>query len=294
MSKVKRSKKKLSKHVHAAAGQPAAKKKTAKPRSTVHASAVRPDTPASELFARGRIDDTALPPIPQTGSWRFVPVSARLWFKHYDVCIALLMLPLLIMVLGSVLANNLQDISTKTLIGVILLAIGSLWLLVNIPASYYLQLKAVRGERTSVRECYHRSWRFIPRLAGLITLVGLLAFGGLLLLIFPGVIVIRRYLLSPFYLIDQDVGIREAMARSAADSKPVALYIWGVYAVYITINILCIVLLSPILPPYGSIIGAFVTSLFAFGPALRYREVGLRQSVLAHDPSLPVAADSPR
>ena len=219
-------------------------------------------------------------------------MSARLWFKHYDVCVALLMLPLLIMVLGSVLANDLQNISTKTLIGVILLAIGGIWLIANIPATYYLQLKAVHGESPSVRECYRRSWRFIPRLVGLIALVSLLTFGGLLLLIFPGIIVIRRYLLSPFYLVDQDLGIREAMARSAADSKPVALYIWGVYAVYVTINVFCIVLLSPILPPYGSIIGAFVTSLFAFGPALRYREVGLRHSVLAHDPSLPSSAST--
>lgn len=284
MSRVKRTKKKSAK--------PANQSKPLTQKRPVHVTAVRPDTPASEMFARVRIDNEPTPPIKQTGSWRFFPVSTRLWIQNYDVAIALLMLPVLVLVLGSVLANDLQNISNKTLAGVLLLALGGIWMVLNIPAGYYFQLQAVQGNRPRVKECYRQSWRFVPRLIGLIGLVSVLTFGGLLLLIFPGIIVIRRYILSPFYLLDQDLGIREAMARSAADSKPVALYIWGIYAAYITVNIFCILLFSPIFPPYGSIIGAFVTSLFVFGPALRYREVGLRQSVLSHDPSQPSAKDA--
>lgn len=295
MSKVKRIKKKSVKRTLAVARKPVAagsKTQSKKAQSPVHATAVRPETPPSEMFARGRIDAAPAPPITQTSSWRLLPVSARLWFRNYDVCIALLMLPILVMVLGTVLAPDIRNINNNTLGGILLLVIGGLWLTCNIPASYHLQLQAIQGKRPSVRQSYSHSWRFVPRLMGLTALVTLLVTGGLLLLIVPGVIMIRRYLLSPFYLMDYDLGIREAMARSAADSKPIALYVWGVYAVFLTINIFCIILLSPIFPPYGSIIGAFVTSLFAFGPALRYREVGKRQSVLASDPSLTTLKDT--
>ncbi len=221
-----------------------------------------------------------LPPIRQTGSWALVNPSVTLWFRNYNTCIVVLILPTLLILLGSLLAPDLTKINNKTLSGVLIATIGFGWLLLNVPVSYYLQLKAIHGERPGVRECYSRGLSYIFRLIGLGAMMTLFVTAGLLLFIIPGIILIRRYILAPFYLMDQDLGIREAMRRSAVDSKPVSMYIWGVLGVSIAIILGSTTLFTQIFPPLGSIIGAFVTSLYVFAPALRYKEVALRENAI--------------
>lgn len=245
-----------------------------KAKAAAKAPAVTKSKSAPASFVAGQLEPM---PIKQTGSWQLVAPSVRLWFQNYNTCIVILLLPSLLVLLGALLAPDLAKVNSKTLLGVILMTVALLWQLLNVPVVYYLQTRVIRGDRPGVWESYRQGLRYIFRLAGLFALVTLLVFGGILLLVVPGIIVIRRYLMAPFYMIDQDLGIRESMRRSAADSKPVSPYIWGVYGVYFAIIFMNIILFSRIFPPFGSVIGAFISSLFVFGPALRYKEIALRQ-----------------
>lgn len=220
-------------------------------------------------------------PINQTPSFQLVTVSARLWFRNYNTCIVATILPGLLVLLGGLLANGLQSgFNFWVILGLTSAFIGTIWQVLNLPTLCYLAVRVVHNHLPSVREIYSNGLRLLPRIFGLFAIVALLALGGLLLLIVPGLIVVRRYALAPYYLIDQNLGIRQAMARSAADSKPVSRYIWGVFGIYVVATALCIAIFSRILPPYGNIIGAFLTSLLLFMPALRYKEVALRQPAL--------------
>jgi uncharacterized membrane protein len=112
-------------------------------------------------------------------------------------------------------------------------------------------------------------------------LVSLCVVGGLILLIVPGFIMLRRYLLSGYYLVDQNLSIREAMRRSAASSKPAAGYIWGIVGVQALFSVG-----SAILGLLPGGIGAFVADavilLVCFLPALRYVELRDNLQAPAH------------
>jgi hypothetical protein len=219
-------------------------------------------------------------PIPQTSSWRLIVPSIRLWYANYNTSIVLFVLPMMVMLLGSLISSDGRS-DTRTLLGLGVSLGGFLWNMINVPTSYYLQVQAINGRTPGVRQTYRNGLRLIPRLAGLGALVTALTIGGLLLLIVPGIIIIRRYLLSPYYMIDENLGIREAMRRSAEDSKPVSMYIWGVFALYIFVYIFLLYLFTAISPTLFSVAAAsLLSNLYAFAPALRYKEVGQRKTAV--------------
>lgn len=105
------------------------------------------------------------------------------------------------------------------------------------------------------------------RLIGLYIVVALVVFVGLILLIVPGLIMIRRYFLAPYVMIDKRCGIREALDRSADISKPHSGYIWGIIGVTILISMIGII------PLIGSIVAFVMGMFYSVAPALRYQEL---------------------
>lgn len=105
------------------------------------------------------------------------------------------------------------------------------------------------------------------RLIGLYIVTGLIIFVGFILLIIPGLIMLRRYFLAPYVMIDKNCGIREAMDRSAAISKPHSGYIWGIVGVTILISMIGII------PLIGSIVAFVMGMFYSVAPALRYQEL---------------------
>ncbi len=203
--------------------------------------------------------------------------SAQLWFKNSNTCIILLILPSLFFALGTRLVPEIDPLTGWRIFGLASIIIGIVLLTVNAPASLYMQVRVIHGEMPRVIECYRGILRYMLRLIGLAALLTPLILLGLLFFVLPGLIFIRRYALAPFYLIDHDLGIRQAMQRSSVDSKPVSKYIWSLIAVNTIISIITFILFVKIFPPFGSLIAAFIVSLYAFGPALRYREIALRR-----------------
>jgi uncharacterized membrane protein len=105
------------------------------------------------------------------------------------------------------------------------------------------------------------------RLLGLYVVMGLIILVGLILFIIPGLILIRRYFLAPYVMIDKKVSIREALDHSAALSKLNAGSIWGIIGVMILIGMVNII------PIIGGLASFVLGSLYSVAPALRYQEL---------------------
>jgi uncharacterized membrane protein len=90
---------------------------------------------------------------------------------------------------------------------------------------------------------------------------------GFLLLIVPGLFLLRRYILAPYFLVDKELSINEALNQSAAFSKKYSGAVWGLIGVTILISLLGII------PVLGGIASAILGIAYYCAPALRYKEV---------------------
>jgi hypothetical protein len=105
------------------------------------------------------------------------------------------------------------------------------------------------------------------RMFGLYIVVAVVIFVGLLLFIVPGLIMIRRYFLSPYVMLDKKLGIRESMEESAALSKLNTGSIWGIVGVMLLIG------LVNIIPIIGGLASFALGALYSVAPALRYLQL---------------------
>ncbi|MGH7237443.1 MAG: hypothetical protein ACREGF_02820 [Candidatus Saccharimonadales bacterium] len=224
----------------------------------------------------------ARPVKPQTPSWNFVRPSLQLWRAHVEIIVVLILLPAVLLDLGETLLRSTVKPGSNSLAiyshlsfaspGSILILIGFLWTLINAPAMYYFLIQTVKGKSRTIKQCYQYGLKRFWRLLGLRILVDIIIVIGFILLIVPGVIMLRRYYLAEYYLIDQDLSIKEAMQKSAEQSKPVSGYVYGVIGVSIVFGLIA-GLVSGIIPLVGTIIGLLIGYIYLFGAALRYVEV---------------------
>ena len=204
-----------------------------------------------------------------THSWSFVPKNLELLRQRIEQVTVIVLLPTLFIDLGSML------MSSHGLIGWLILVVGVAWWFLNIGASYYLQVSGARGKIVSTADCYKKGWQYIGRIIGFTIIFSLLIFVGFLLLIVPGLILLRRYILSTYYIVDQNLSIGEAMKLSATQTKPVAGYVWGTLGVVVVI-LLAITLISSLfisIPGATVIISALLTPAYFFILALRYADI---------------------
>jgi hypothetical protein len=161
------------------------------------------------------------------------------------------------------------------LIGWLVLLGGVSWWLLNIGASYYLQLSAAKEKIVSTADCYRKSWLYIGRILAFTILFSVIVLAGFLLLIVPGAIVLRRYILTPYYIVDQNLSIRQAMGKSAKQTKPVAGFVWGTMGV-IVVLLLAITVISSIffsIPGATVIVSALLSPAYFFILALRFNDI---------------------
>lgn len=147
------------------------------------------------------------------------------------------------------------------------IAVGAVISVILAPALAYLSIKSVRGVKVEPMEAVKAGLGYFWRYIGLSIVVGVIIVIGFLLLIVPGVIMMRRYLLSVYYLIDRDLSISEAMKQSADESKKYSGSIYGIIGVFVVTSLLSIV------PFIGGIVGAVLQLMYTCGPAKRYDEI---------------------
>ena len=163
----------------------------------------------------------------------------------------------------------LPTYTTFTLVG-----FSILWLVIILAAGTIAQImsQAAQLEGAQGRQLdYRQLWRVVKqlgwRLLGLYIVIGLVVLVGLILLIIPGLFMIRRYFLAPYVMIEQKLGIRESMDKSAELSKINTGSVWGIIGVMFLIG------LVNIIPIVGGLASFVIGSLYSVAPALRYLQL---------------------
>ena len=152
-------------------------------------------------------------------------------------------------------------------IGIIVALVILLFALIVQAMTYALQLEAAKGKTPTLGHLFDVGKKYWLRLLGLAIVIGIVVVIGLIAFIIPGLIMIRRYFLAPFVLIDKDVTISEAMKESARISKPYSGYVWGVLGVTIALS------LPGAIPVVGPIAAFLLGAIYSVAPALRYEEL---------------------
>lgn len=105
------------------------------------------------------------------------------------------------------------------------------------------------------------------RMFGLYAVIAISVTVGLLLLIIPGLILIRRFFLAPYVMLDKKLGIRESLDKSTELSKLNPGSIWGIIGVMFLIG------LVNIIPVFGGLAAFALGGLYSVAPAIRYMQL---------------------
>jgi uncharacterized membrane protein len=197
-----------------------------------------------------------------TPAFSLLPKSIEVIRDNLLTYFVLSVLPVLLFNLAAINETSLADI-----LGSPFYMTGSLLGIIFYAPLVYAMTKTSEGKKVDLNEAFSKGFPYFLRLMGLGILAALIIFVGLLLLIVPGVIMIRRYFLSAYYLVDQDLGIRQAMNKSATESKANSGAIYGVLGVMLLFGII------GIMPLIGPIVSAILAFLYSLAPALRYHEI---------------------
>lgn len=129
------------------------------------------------------------------------------------------------------------------------------------------QLDAVQNKHLDFQNLWEVVKRMGWRLLGLYIVTGLIVFVGLLLLIVPGLIFLRRYYLAPYVMIDKNLSIGDSLSKSAELSALNTGAIWGLLGVMLLIGLIGIV------PFIGGLVSFIIGSLYSVAPAMRYEQL---------------------
>lgn len=226
----------------------------------------------------------------------FKPSLNAIKFNLKTVLLISLVLPLYFMIVGllSGLYMTTSDgsfVSGGIMILILLVAISIVLSLIFAPATIYLQIQSVKGNQTSFSQAITSGRQYMWRFFALSIIVGLTIFCGLLLFVVPGIIFMRRYLLAGYYMIDQNLGVNEAMRISAQQSKSYSGSIYGIIGVNIVLAIASGFL--GIIPILGAIAGVLIQFTYSFAPAVRYLEIKNATPANPQQPATPSTTPTP-
>jgi hypothetical protein len=130
----------------------------------------------------------------------------------------------------------------------------------------YTVVKSAQGIKVSVSEAIKNGLPFVLRFLGLAIVLCVIIGIGFILIIVPGLILLKRYYLSPYAMFSEDLGIKASMNRSAELSKqPKA--VWGLIGVQFLLGLISII---PVLGWIVSFIGGIA---YAAAPAVRFEQL---------------------
>ncbi|MCA9324807.1 hypothetical protein KDA23_01925 [Candidatus Saccharibacteria bacterium] len=225
-----------------------------------------------------------------TPSLDLIGKSYRLIKEHFVAVLWLVLLPALLMNLGQLFIGHIVEPlltadplpvasqfwqaivdSDKGRLGLGLSLVGFVWAVVVFAGVLVGSLRAAKGEPFDPVHTLRDSWQYYWRLLGLTLLIVIMVELGLFLFIIPGVILLRMYLLAPFYLIEYDLGVIESLKVSARKSKLSPGPIYGTIGVMIWLLFGSVI--AGTVPLLGPILSLVVSYIFLFGPALRFVEL---------------------
>lgn len=185
--------------------------------------------------------------------------------------IVIFIVPTLVMVLLASLAgfrDNSGDMHhVSGGLGIVVAVLAILYAALLGPAIVHIQLKSSKHEKATYASAWATSAKYWLRFLALSIMVGVTVLVGFILLIVPGIIFLKRYYLSHYALIDQDLGLVESMKKSNELSRNRSGTIYGLIGVEILINI------PSVIPIIGQIISFILQIAYFCAPAIRYQQL---------------------
>jgi len=130
------------------------------------------------------------------------------------------------------------------------------------------QLEVSEGRKPKFGQLLQVARQRFWQMLGLYIWVGLITLVGFILFIVPGIIMLRRYFVAPYVLLEnQKMGISYAMQKSADITKRDS---WSVYSI---MGVMVLFALFGALPLIGWIIAFGLRFFYSAAPALRYQEL---------------------
>lgn len=155
--------------------------------------------------------------------------------------------------------------------GMILLILFSLLLALAIfyftPAITYTQIQGSRAQKLNLNQAITATKPLVTKYFLSTLLVGLMVTGGLILFIVPGIIWLKKYFFTQYFVIDKNQSIRQAMRASARITAGQYYSIFGVIFVSALFS------LTSLVPITGRIISFILGFLYSCAFAIRYDQL---------------------
>lgn len=135
------------------------------------------------------------------------------------------------------------------------------------PAFGLIQLRSSRAEVAMAADEFAIGLPLIWRFTLVNLLIGLLAMAGTLLLIIPGLFVQQRFQLAPYFVLDKEMGVLQAMRASAALGRRYKRPLWSLAILMFVSRVIVFI------PVAGIVLSPVLQILYAYAPAVRYIEV---------------------
>jgi hypothetical protein len=172
---------------------------------------------------------------------------------------------ILLFVVGASMANSSSGgAAVLIVLGVV---VGLVYAALIGPAIIHIQLKSSLMEKATYDSALATSKKFWWRFILLSLVVGLVVVSGFILFIIPGIIFLKRYYLSHYALIDQDLGLGDSMRKSNELSRDRSMTVYGLLGVDIVINI------PSVIPVIGQVITFVLQIAYFCAPAIRYQQL---------------------
>lgn len=225
-------------------------------------------------IATDQPDMAATTPLPQTSSFTLFAVNLKLLRLHGAPLLVMVVIPGMLTQLGAAMAgtDSLTTSDPTELSGLVIRLLAAIWSLLGLAPSYYYVLRVLGGNPAGIIESYRYGLRYTWRLVLVGLAIGLAVLAGLVLFIVPGLIFLRRYFLAAYFVIDENLGVREAMVRSSLTSKPVRRAVWSMLF-WLALVFGLMVASANLIPVYGQVVASLLSILYIFLPALRYQEM---------------------
>ena len=130
------------------------------------------------------------------------------------------------------------------------------------------------GGKLEFKDTYKKAWGYALRLFAVSLVAGLIVFGGLILLIVPGIVFSVWYAFPQFAVATKYLGVRAALSESKSLSKDKFWKTLGHLAVFVLFSIAGQIVFSIVPYGIGGVIATVFGALFLLPYYLLYLELG--------------------
>lgn len=184
--------------------------------------------------------------------------------------------PFFCIIVGAIIATvtDFQPIvrDIGTIVGISLIVAGFILGVMAIPAFIYTQIMSVRDELVLHGQAFSAGKKFFWRFIGLNVLTSAIYSVAAILFVVPLFFAMKNFLLAPYYMIDQDLSITEALKKSSQDSQKYSGAMWGL------IGVLSVITVAGYIPIIG-LLAIVPGVLYMCAPAVRYQEILVAKTV---------------